>query len=457
MPAASPAPERRGVWRTSRNPQVLASPLRVPAGETWRYLIAYAFQVAPRIIGLMLNIKPMPGPGQDFPVGVDFMLTNRIEGLDPADAVPLTRNHVEPNPHAGGEPAIMVKNPPQVGFVPWGARRADGSPHPHAGTGFAGLVAPARPVDDRHGTDAYLDRTGRKLYTGDQYHQVLEFRHLRYDGRRMAISEPSFWPAQRTIDGYLPLNMGMSGAISDGDDLLLPLVAKKPGSSLGLCGVSRWQRRGGDWEAVAFVPITPEDDSIEPSLVRDLDGSLLFLARGRRHQGPPVRIWRQAPRTESWRLIIHRQRLTNSTPITLNSAVDGTPYLLMNLYEPEFRVPGAPAAEGGISRLEPKGRRGERSSICLLALNEARNDFATPLLARDPLVEFGVPPRGTIWAADHATATVVQLRDGEWHSVYGYRILEWIENTHMTPPSPQTGCYLDEAFSIGPAVPPWNF
>jgi hypothetical protein len=435
----------------------LQSPTQVPEGETWRYLIAYAFQVAPRLIGLTLNIKRMPAPGQDFPLGVDFLLTDRIHDLDPRDAVPLTRNHIEPNPNAGGEPAVMTKNPPQVAFIPWGAKRADGSPHPHAGTGFAGLVAPARPADDRHGADHFLDRTGRKLFPPDQAYLVLEFHTLTYDGRRMSLSGPSFWPARRTIDGHEPVNFGMSGAIPDGDDLLLPLVAKRPERVPGRCGVSRWQRRGGDWQLVAFVPISPEDDSIEPSLVRDLDGGLLFFARGRRHLGPPVRIWRQAPGAEEWRLIIDRQRLTNSTPVTLNTAADGTPYLLLNLYQPEFRVPDAPNAEGGISRLEPKGRRGERSSICLVALNEARDGFATPLLARDPLVEFGVPPRGTIWAADHATATVVQLGDGDWHSVYGYRILEWIENTHPTPPSPQTGCYLDEAFSIGPAAPPWRF
>jgi hypothetical protein len=129
----------------------------------------------------------------------------------------------------------------------------------------------------------------------------------------------------------------------------------------------------------------------------------------------------------------------------------------MNLYQPEFRLPPGVHSDGGISRLEPKGGRGERSTICLWALNERRDDFATPLIVRDPLVDHGVPPRGTIWAADHATATPVMLRDGRWHSIFAYRMLEWIENTHQTAPSPQTGCYLHEAISLGPAFPPWRF
>jgi hypothetical protein len=456
-PSAFGSEIRRGVWQTTHNSRALVSPGDVPAGETWRYMLTYPFQVAPRLAALVLNIKVTPGPGQDFPVGVDLLLFDDVRQLHPEKAMVLARNHTEPNPNAGGKTAIMAKFIGQVGFVPLGAKGTDGRPHRHAGTGFAQLSASARPVDDSEGLDNFPDRVGRGAFRGARAYGFLEIRQLAYDGRVLNISPPRRWAASETIDGHQVVNQGMSAAIPDGDDLLLPIAARQPGRPKGVSGVCRWRRSAGTWQPIAFTAITPDDDSIEPSLVRDLDGSLLFLARGRRNSGPPVRIWRQRAGASRWELILNRQRLTNSTPVTLNSAVDGTPYVLMNLYQPEFRLPAGVHSDGGISRLEPKGWRGERSTICLWALNERRDDFATPLIVRDPLVDHGVPPKGTIWAADHATATTVMLRDGRWHSVFGYRMLEWIENTHQTPPSPQTGCYLDEAISLGPPFPPWRF
>ncbi|MBL9214147.1 MAG: hypothetical protein JNG83_01595 [Opitutaceae bacterium] len=454
-PAAAPA-ERRGVWRVTHLPRALTSPVSTPPGETWRYLIVYPFQVAPRLAGLSLNIKPSPGPGQDFPVGGDILLFDDLQRLEPAEAIPLFRNHDAPNPHADGKLAHMTKPPAQIGFVPWGARRADGRPHPHAGTGFA-LTSPiAQPVDDSEGTLHFPDRIGRRSFTGSRSFRYLECYQLRYDGRTFTGDAGKRFAAPPEVDGCLLRVGGMGAAIPDGDDLLIGMQAQRIGSDRLGAGLARWRRIDGEWRPVAFTLITPEDNSMEPTLVRDLDGSLLFLARAPRHLGPPVRIWRQAGTGGPWELRINVNGITNSTPITLNQAADGTPYVLLNLRQPDFRLPPDVPSDGGISRLEPKGRRGERSTICLLALNEARDGFCTPLIVKDPLVDYGVPPHGTVWAADHATGSVVQLADGQWHGVFGYRLLEWIENTHFAPPTPQTGCYLDEVISLGPPRPPWN-
>lgn len=457
-PAAASEPSTlRGVWKTSHYRRALASPVRVPERETWRYMLTYPFQVAPRKAALSLNIKVSPGPGQDFPVGVDMLVFDDLAKIRAEDAVPFARNVVEPNPNADGKPAIMAAYPPQVGFIPLGALRSDGTPHPHAGTGVAPLLTGARPVDDSEGLDHFPDRVGRGAFRGRRAYQYSEIRQLRFDGAKLTWTDPVRLRGNEIFaSNHTLINYGMSAGIPDGDDLLIPLVCRRVGAPKHTSGISRWTRRGGEWQPVSYEPITPEDNSIEPSLVRDIDGSLLFLARGRRESGPPVRLWHRRAGGE-WKLVINRQRLTNSTPVTLNSAVDGTPYVLMNLFQPEFRLPPDIHADGGISRLEPKGRRGERSTILLLALNRERDGFETPLLARDPLMDFGIPPRGTIWAADHPTATVVRLADEQWHSIYGYRVLEWIENSHQTPPSPQTGCYLDEAFSLGPAMAPWRF
>jgi len=49
------------------------------------------------------------------------------------------------------------------------------------------------------------------------------------------------------------------------------------------------------------------------------------------------------------------------------------------------------------------------------------------------------------------------LADGDWHSVLSYRIVDNGEVEGSAPPAPQTGCYVEEVFSAGEAVPVWSF
>jgi hypothetical protein len=249
----------------------------------------------------------------------------------------------------------------------------------------------------------------------------------------------------------------MGCAIADGEDLLTGIKMTRRGGTVASSGLLRWQRRDGQWRPAGYEPVTPEDNALEPSAVRDLDGSLLVAARSPRSMGPPVRIWRQAARGGPWELRININGMVPSTPLGLYRAVDGTPFLAGNLYQPEFKLPAGLYSDGGISRLEPVGWRGERSTLCVWPLNAERNGFDAEFIARDPRVEFGLPPHGTVWALDHPQASPVRLADGQWHALMGFRILEWKENTHFIPPSPQTGSYLDEIVSFGGPVPLWNF
>jgi hypothetical protein len=51
----------------------------------------------------------------------------------------------------------------------------------------------------------------------------------------------------------------------------------------------------------------------------------------------------------------------------------------------------------------------------------------------------------------------VHLADGEWHHVLAYRVLELGEISHALEPTSQTGGFVEEVLSTGPAVPIWNF
>lgn len=453
----SPSGETRrgGIWKIIRNPRALEAPPGMPAGETWRYMLNYPFQVAPNLAGAYCNIKTTPGPGQDFGGGADIVLFDHPTRLRPERAVKVARNHLAPNPNNGGRPAAFAKFPGMIGFVPLGAKRPDGSPHPHAGTGFVLVSCTAWPLDDSEGFSTAPDRTGRAAYRGPKAYRPNELYQLSYDGTNFRVGAPEVLQESGIIQGYNLDMTGMGCAIADGDDLLAGMSAHSA-NHVG-AGLQRWSRINGAWRPGAYEQVTPDDDSIEPTLMRDLDGGLLFCARGRRHHGPPMRIWRQAGPGAPWELRLNINRLLPSTPVTLNRAVDGTPYVAGNFYEPEFRLPEGLHSDGGISRLEPMGRRAERSTISVWALNAARDGFDAQFIARDPRSEFGLPPHGTTWAVDHPVGSPVRLADGRWHSLMGYRLLEWKENTHFIPPSPLTGCYLDEIVSFGQPAPLWDF
>jgi len=51
----------------------------------------------------------------------------------------------------------------------------------------------------------------------------------------------------------------------------------------------------------------------------------------------------------------------------------------------------------------------------------------------------------------------VQLKDGAWHSLLVYRIVDNGEIEGDAGPPPHTGCYVEEILSSGEAIPMWRF
>src|SRR5262249_44003537 len=150
---------------------------------------------------------------------------------------------------------------------------------------------------------------------------------LRYDGAKLTVGPREILTRRDLLAGseYILQNSGMGCAIADGDDLLNAMEARKPSGSGLVCGMGRWQRTRGVWRPAAFDPVTTADDSIEPNLVRDVDGALLMHARSHgkiplteaADPGRPVRVWRQAAPDKPWELRIDAQRMVPGTPITI--------------------------------------------------------------------------------------------------------------------------------------------
>ncbi len=106
-----------------------------------------------------------------------------------------------------------------------------------------------------------------------------------------------------------------------------------------------------------------------------------------------------------------------------------------------FRIPAD--AEGRV-----RGGGWTRQKLYLWPLSDDRASLEAPILGRHCKAEFGPAPSGSMWRADHPSSTTVQLADGNWHNVMGYRIHDDVES-HELPSPPQTGAYLEEVISAG--------
>ncbi len=455
----------RGLVELTKGPKDFLRPLDTPAGKTWLYQIVMPFQVSATTAGALCNIREGLVKGVDFECGVDVILFDRLSNLDAKQAVAVTRNQDEPNPHSipPGKPSIIVKYPARAGFVPVAAKQADGTAHPWAGTGFALNQAIAWTKEDP-GAAPY----GVNMFAGPEAHWYFEVHQLFYDGKTFKVTATEPVPLTELVSGWTIQDGSLTNAIPDGNDLLVGMTGGKIEGSrlkqanpsvanLAGAGVMRWRNEGKAWKPVSFVPVTGTDGSFEPSLIRDADGALLFSARGSREPDfNDIRVWRSQDNGATWSKVIHVRGVISSSTISLNQAADGTPYVVANLYE-VFMSP--------LDRIKlPKDSEGRtrlggatRNTLCLWPLNAARNALEPPLIGRDLAAEFGPPPGGSAWRVDHPSGMTLRLADGTWHHLLGMRILEYGELTYVMPPTPQTGSYLEELISAGDPIPIWKF
>ncbi len=431
------------ITRISKGPAALVAP---EDGDNFRYGLGFPMQVGPHQAALLCNLRTEQMPTGDFENGADVLLFDDLDAISRAQATPITRN--ERYTDSANASRIVIKYPIVGGFVPFGARRADGEAHPHAGTGFGVSEALDFPMY-ADGSYSKADKT-KSMIRHTVVHQFT------YDGKRFAAHEEPADGDGITIPGsdWIIHCNGLHTAIPDGDDLLYAACATTGDASLcdptpAAAGVSRWQFRDDRWQPSHFEPVSMsrqaaeprilygeplELTAAEPSLVRDHDGSLLFTARmcGDDEEDHVVRVWRSQDGGRSWSVIIDQSQARGQAPITINRAADGTLYLAANAL----------------------GR--ERDLLWLWPLNRQRTGLLEGLEIRDALTEFGPPPTGPVWFMDHPTAVTLRLADGEWHHVLVYRVMDRGEHSGAAPP-PQTGIYVEEVTSTGRVIPEWNF
>jgi len=417
---AAPAAPRTGITAVTKGPADVTVPPNVPPGEARRYGLGTPFQVGPRTAGIFCNLRVEGVAVGDFEDGTDAILFDDVSDIRADRAIPVTRNERVVDPETG-ERRIIVKYTVGCGFVPLGAKRADGSAHPHAGTGFSFCAALSFPMN----ADGYFDwNSGFKWYT--------EVSQFIYDGKTLRVLRTELrtdkHPLKVLGTEWTIMDPGLTTAIPDGEALLVPVRAVRAG--LWACGVARWVRRYGLWRPVSFLPVTEAGGPwTEPSLIRDTDGSLLFSARGYGEASTTIRVWRSADAGATWQQIIDAPQTRNEAPIVLNQAADGTPYMAGNLL-----------GHG-------------REVLCIWPLNADRSGLQEHIIIRDAPAEFGASPAG--WHVDHPNAVTLRLADGQWHNVLAYRVM-YVAGEGAKSIS-QTGCYVEEVLSAGPAIPVWKF
>ncbi len=444
----------------TRQSAALIAPPHRPEEKNLRYGLGFLFQVAPRKAGVFVNLELTGTTAYGFLNGNDVVLFDDLATISSGQFFPATRNeYPETN-------TLLLKSPMVGGFIPLQAKNKTNSLHPHVGTGFGIAQAHRFPLNDA-GEFSWVDPDRRDL---------LEVFQLSWDGRQFDVrrsgtfTQGSDSPLRIKNTPWFIYSHGMTNAVPDGDDLLLPVAAANIDSALTAVGVARWRSLNGVWMPVAFDLVaeggSPEpgpnlvERSLwwEPSLVRDAAGNLLFCARGQDEGYTPdkiamgnlVRVWQSGDQGKTWRVLLTAPNIRNLAPVTVNCAADGTLYIVSNPFIPNFTP-------------TPKTGRG-RNTLCLWPLNPVRTGLETPLLIRDAVAEFGPPPascdleRPETWMLDHPTAATVQLADDRWHNLLAYRVKHsplWA--AAATQPAPQTGCYLEEIFSSGPAVQAWEF
>jgi sialidase-1 len=415
--------EQPGISGVSRAPVDLTTPRHTPPGESWYYGIASPLQLDATTVGLLANIRRNGTPYGDFEVGTDLILFDDLNKIDAGRVVPISRTSREPHP-ATGEPSITSKYPAIGGFVPYGEKDAQGAPHPHAGSGFGIAQVAFYPAD-----------FSKPLPPEDQLGHEIEVQQFYYDGKQFTASRPqrlNGWPAGD--DGWQITAPGVTSAIADGNDLLLAVTCAKAAAK-SVSGIARFCHGPDGWQPASFVPITdPGAIWYEPSLIRDTDGSLLFTARNNHVAGKgDIPLWRSRDGGQTWERLFLLRGARTGTPLVLNQAADGTPYLATNT-----------------------SLGTDRNILQILPLKPDRSGLEGPIEVRNGSAEFGPAPSGTAWKVDHGIGGGVRLADGRWHGILTYRVLDQAENVGK-PATRFTGLYVEEVTSTGEPRPPVRF
>ena len=462
MRGSGPTPRRIGpslrkkpsvaLIRIGNDRKVLDSVLTGPDGGQWMYQSARCFQISPAEVGLMVNIRPGGAHVVDLAVGNDLLVLSSLDDVASAKRFVINRSAKYTCPEDGREFLLsMVWS--KVAFVPVGARRADGSPHPHASTGFGCSHAVGYPPAFSTRTPEAFERWSEyeptrgvenplspKALAVDPNPVCINYVHqYRYDGSQFEVSriDEIHVPGDHGFEED-EWEWGLRSGLPDGDDLLFPLVARRRDDGARVAGLGRWHSTTAGWRVAEFTPVPGAARATEPTVERDRNGALYFTCRceNRLPRAQSIVVWRSEDGGRTWEVVIDEPDLRAASPITINRATDGSLYVLANPLDPVKR---------------------NRERLAVWPLSAEGDHLAARMEFLDTTREFGLFRGEYDWYADHPIGEVIRLADGAWHGVITHRGANRIEVGSDLPPTPWTGTYLADVLSDGEPLPRWRF
>jgi len=397
-----------------------------PKDREWRYQIAVPVQLDPDTVGFLTNIRLCSVKSVDIEAGSDMIVTERGSYLVPKSVTVLNRSELEIHPDTR-RPMFTVRYPFSAGFIPRGAKRADGSEHPHQGTGFGLCQSIGFPADK---DGRILVRGEWEIEAKDRYHKI-ELQQYRYDGRKFHIERSEVLDPSEIFQGYRLTGISLGPFIPEGDDLIGGSTYAKEER---ICGLSRWKRTDGKWMPCDFYPIPEALDFGESSVVRDCDGSLLFCARPGRDSSyaNDILVWRSSGTYSQWERIIHKRGARAMTPVTINRTADGRAYIAGNPH----RLTDSFGREGHSVNM--------RETLLIWQISDDRKSLMEPVTVKDCNSDFGIPPHGSKWRADHPIGFDICSTEGQSRHILTYRVMEESEGRWGSPPTAYTGTYIDD-------------
>jgi len=434
-------------------------PPETPSGQVWRYGCGFPFQAAPRRAALLTSIEIQGTNNYGFLNGNDAVIFSSLDNADTFQAFALNRNEYQTS--SDGVQQLLLKSPMLGGFVPQGALRRNGSAHPYAGSGFGIAYSHLFPWNAAENRFIWWDQARRDF--------VQTYR-LSYDGVEFTCTAEQTYTADAQSPLYIansPWRLvapGLSMAIPDQDDLLLPVLAAGPDNTNAV-GIARWTYQQGRWAPAAFTPVAFSLQEVsaaaniheqcawmEPTLTRGFNDTMLFCARTAPDSAAFsfVQLWQSCDNGITWQVIFRASGIRNDAPVSINMAADSTAFVVSNPYYPHFSA-------------GPKTGRG-REILSLWPFDASSGRLENPLLVLDSLREFGPPPAcsnpdyNEVWMADHANGASLRLEDGAWHSLLAFRLVHTpLYYAFATPPAARSGCYLQEIKAQSLSRPSWNF
>jgi len=399
--------ETAGIKRILRHGRILARAAAQPA-ETTRtvsYEVGKFFQLDRENCLLVASMREQGG--HDFEVGNDGFVFKKLSEITAEKAFPINRLETNYRLKNGSGFGVMGKFPVSGGFVPLGAKLADGKPHPAAGTGF--LFS---------GTLTFLPDRSNGHPQASRDDRLIEFMQLRWDGKSLRVT------GREMIDNLLGVKVGrvaLSNYIPQDKGFLCPFGADDGSYTV----VFRFDWDGRRWKPVAagkpfITAIAPQEQNkprvyryleTEASIQRVNDRYLVYT-RGR---DPKGRVYTSSDGLNYNLLFDHPN---HTVPQTLNQGLDGGLYLASNTGPGWLRNP-------------------------LFAWAMRGRDFVEPMIIHD---EKGIrDDKGPETPfVDHGVGGNFML-EGRWRHFFLYRVCDLREtNGEGAPPRPQTGLYLAE-------------